>query len=208
MQSSVLSVEEARAASIDVIEDGRGAQAVHDLVTALRANRRTGSASTKTRGEVRGSTKKIYRQKGTGNARHGDRQAPIFVGGGVVFGPRPHDYRKKVSKSSRRLAFRAALSSRILGEDVTLVDDIAASDHKTQGFVEVIRQALGAEEPRSLLIIASAFDRNTVLASGNLPWVMLMSALEVNVEHLLTFDRIIITREALQTLAGRTTKSS
>ena len=102
MPAKTFSSDDAAAAQIRLADPNKGSQAVHDLVVAFRANRRTGSACTKTRGEVRGSTKKIYRQKGTGNARHGDKRAPIFVGGGVVFGPRPRDYSKKVPKSPEK----------------------------------------------------------------------------------------------------------
>ena len=91
MPAKTFSADDAASAQIKLAEPDKGDQAVHDLVTAYRANRRSGSANTKTRGEVRGNNRKMYRQKGTGNARHGTRKAPIFVGGGVVFGPRPRD---------------------------------------------------------------------------------------------------------------------
>lgn len=204
MPAAVLTADEARKAAIEVIEDGRGRQAVHDLVTALRANRRTGTACTKTRAEVSGNNKKIYRQKGTGRARHGDKRAPIFTGGGVVFGPRPHDYTKKVTKSTRRLAFRAALSARILEGAVVVVDALVPASPKTKEMARLVASAAG--EARSVLLVAGSFDRNTLLASRNLPNVLPMTAAEVNVEHLVTYQRILVTRDALTTLAGRTIK--
>ena len=106
MSAQTFTIEDAQAANLVLAGVEKGRQAVHDLVTAYRANRRTGSACTKTRGEVSGNNKKIFKQKGTGNARHGDKRAPIFVGGGVVFGPRPRDYSKKVPKTVRKLALR------------------------------------------------------------------------------------------------------
>ena len=109
MSAKSLTAEDAQAANLVLVGPDKGRQAVHDLVTAYRANRRSGTANTKTRGEVSGNNKKIYKQKGTGNARHGDKRAPIFVGGGVVFGPRPRDYSKKVPKTVRKLALRRAL---------------------------------------------------------------------------------------------------
>ena len=124
MPAKAFTAEDAQAANVVLAEADRGGQAVHDLVTAYRANRRSGSANTKTRGEVRGNNKKIYKQKGTGNARHGDKRAPIFVGGGVVFGPRPRDYSKKVPRGVRKLALR-----RVLGD---LVRD--ASIHSVESF--------------------------------------------------------------------------
>ena len=121
MSANTLTIEAANAAGLVTVGPEKGSQAVHDLVTAYRANRRTGSANTKTRGEVAGNNRKIYRQKGTGNARHGDHQSPIFVGGGVVFGPRPCDYSKKVNKSTRKLALRRVLGDIITGGKVVTV---------------------------------------------------------------------------------------
>ena len=99
MSANTFTLEAAAAANIQLVGSDKGSQAVHDLIVAYQANRRTGSANSKTRAEVSGNNKKIFRQKGTGNARHGDKRAPIFVGGGVVFGPRPCDYTKKVNKT-------------------------------------------------------------------------------------------------------------
>ena len=131
MSAKSLTVEDAQAANLVLVGPEKGRQAVHDLVTAYRANRRSGSANTKTRGEVRGNNKKIYKQKGTGNARHGDKRAPIFVGGGVVFGPRPRDYSKKVTKTVRKLALRRVLGVLIRGGKITVVDSFSVADAKT-----------------------------------------------------------------------------
>jgi len=204
MKATILTVEDARAAAIDVIEDGRGRQAVHDMVTAMRANRRTGSANTKTRGEVSGNNRKIYRQKGTGNARHGDKRAPIFVKGGVVFGPRPRDYSKKVNKSTRRLALRAALSARIIAGEISVVDEFSVASGKTRDCSALIASL--APEARKVLVVAAAFDEKTYLAARNIQNLLLMTAAEANVEHFVNHHRIVITRDALQTLAGRTNK--
>ena len=111
MSATVLTIAAAKEAKIDVIENGRGTQALHDVVVALRANRRSGSANTKTKAEVAYSGKKPWRQKGTGRARAGYASSPVWSGGGVVFGPKPRDYSKKVPKSVRRLALLKALSS-------------------------------------------------------------------------------------------------
>ena len=118
MSAKVLTKAGAKEAKIDLIEDGRGTQAVHDAIVAMRAARRSGSASTKTKAEVDLSGAKPWRQKGTGRARAGYKSSPIWRGGGVVFGPKPRDYSKKVGKSVRQLAFRKALSERINAGDV------------------------------------------------------------------------------------------
>src|SRR6478672_1066972 len=107
-----------------LIEDGKGTQAVHDTVVAYRAAQRMGTACTKNVGEVSGSNKKPWRQKGTGRARAGSFQSPLWRGGGVVFGPRPRDFGKKVSKNTRQLAFRKAFSERLKAGDVVVLEEV------------------------------------------------------------------------------------
>src|SRR3954467_1897545 len=134
MAAKVLTVEAAKAAKIEVIENGKYSQVVHDTVTALRANRRSGTASVKTKATVNGSGAKPWRQKGTGRARAGYKSSPIWRGGGVVFGPKPRDYSKKVSKTVRRLAFQKALTERINAGDVLTLDTFALKEAKTKSF--------------------------------------------------------------------------
>lgn len=201
MSANQLTIEAANAANIVTVGPEKGSQAVHDLVTAYRANRRTGSANTKTRAEVAGNNKKIYRQKGTGNARHGDHQSPIFVGGGVVFGPRPCDYSKKVNKSTRKLALRRVLGDIISGGKVVTVPSFSVEDGKTKSFVAAVA---GIAEGKKILIIAESFDDKTKLAGRNVADVQLMSAAEVNVEQLLDARKVVIVESALESIANRT----
>lgn len=202
MSVKQLSLEDAKSANITVISGSdKGNQAVHDLVTAYRANRRTGSANTKTRGEVRGTGKKMYRQKGTGNARHGDRKAPIFVGGGVVFGPRPRDYSKKVTKSTRKLALRKVLGEKIAAGEVSSVASFAVSEAKTKLFAAAVQELTPAKK---VLIIAKSFDEKTYLAGNNVQLVKLITADEVNIEQILHANAVIIVEDAFETLAKRT----
>src|ERR1035438_7114192 len=121
-----------------LVEDGRGTQAVHDAVTAYRAAQRSGTACTQNVGEVAGTNKKPWRQKGTGRARAGSFRSPLWAGGGVVFGPRPRDFAKKISKKTRALALRKALSERLKAGDVVVVDDLKLSSPKTKEFIGVI----------------------------------------------------------------------
>src|SRR6476660_4795690 len=107
-----------------IVEDGKGTQAVHDTVVAYRASQRLGTACTKNVGEVAGTNKKPWRQKGTGRARAGSFQSPLWRGGGVVFGPRPRDFGKKVSYKTKQLALRKSLSERLRAGDVVLVDEL------------------------------------------------------------------------------------
>ncbi len=201
MSARTLTQEDAKAANIVLEGPRKGSQAVHDLLTAYRANRRSGTANTKTRGEVSGTGKKIYRQKGTGNARHGDRQAPIFEGGGVVFGPRPRDYSKKVTKSTRKLALRRVLGDIITGGKVNVVDSFDVADGKTKSFIAALGSIAAAGK---VLVIAKSFDEKTYLAGRNVAWAQLVLVADVNIEQLLLANAVIITSDALETLAART----
>lgn len=201
MAGTVLTVTAAKKANFDVIEDRRGIQAVHEVVTAMRANRRCGSANTKTRGEVKATNKKPWRQKGTGRARAGRSSSPIWRGGGVVFGPRARSYAKQTNKSTKRLAFRKALSERILAGDVVVVPSFEVKDGKTKSFVTAVKDVV---EARKTLIIGLDFSESTFLSGRNVEKTLLMSAAEVNTENLLYFDKVVIVKDALEILATRT----
>src|SRR5260221_5535537 len=123
-----------------LVEGGRGTQAVHDTVVAYNAAQRMGTACTKNVGEVAGTNKKPWKQKGTGRARAGSFRSPLWRGGGVVFGPKPRDYTKKVSRNTRQLALRKALTERLKAGDVLVVDDLKIDSHKTKGFLAVLAQ--------------------------------------------------------------------
>lgn len=200
MSANTFTLEAAAAANIQVAGSDKGSQAVHDLIVAYQANRRTGSANTKTRGEVSGNNKK-FRQKGTGNARHGDKRAPIFVGGGVVFGPRPCDYSKKVNKSTRRLALRRVLGDLIAASRISTVAEFSVADGKTKSFIKAVKDLTDAKK---VLIVAASFDEATYLAGRNVQDVLLMTAAEVNIEQLMKADAVILVDNALETLASRT----
>ena len=196
-------MEEAAAAEISVVPASRGAQALHEVVTAYRANRRTGSANTKTRGEVAATNRKPWRQKGTGRSRAGRASSPIWRGGGVVFGPRPRDYGKSVNKLTRKLALRAALGGRIESGEVIAADDFSVGDGKTRSFLAQVR---AVAQTLKVLIVSQAFDEPTYLAARNVKPTLLMTADEVNVEQLLRYDKVVLTKSSLPILARRTEK--
>jgi large subunit ribosomal protein L4 len=200
MSATVLTIAAAKEAKIEVIENGRGTQALHDVVVALRANRRSGSANTKTKAEVAYSGKKPWRQKGTGRARAGYASSPVWSGGGVVFGPKPRDYSKKVPKTVKRLALLKALSSRILAGDVLVAEEIRVATPKTKDFVSFLKSQTEAVK---VLLISTKFDEVTYKAARNIQPVLLNTAAEVNTEQLLAFQKIIVTNEALAKLAER-----
>ncbi len=202
MSAKVLTADEAKKANIAIIENGKGTQAVHDVVTALRANRRTGSANSKTKAEVNLSGAKPWRQKGTGRARAGYKSSPIWRGGGVVFGPKPRDYSKKTPKSVKKLALRKALSARILAGDVLVVDAPAIPDGKTAKFLAYVKG--NAKDARNVLLVSPTFEETTFRAARNVGNVLLVNASDVNTEHLLRYDKILLTGDALAKLSERT----
>jgi large subunit ribosomal protein L4 len=201
MSATILTPEAAKKANIDIITNGKGTQAVHDVVVAMRANRRSGTASVKTKATVNLSGKKPWKQKGTGRARAGYASSPVWVGGGVVHGPHPRSYAKNTPRAVKKLAFRKALSARILSGDVLIVESFDIKDAKTKQFVATLVALHGGV--RRTLIISSKFTEQTLLAGRNVSNDLLMTAAEVNTENLLAFDKIIITNEALEALGQR-----
>ena len=186
-----------------VIENGRGTQAVHDTVVAYNAAQRSGTASTKNAGEVNGTNKKPWKQKGTGRARAGSFQSPLWRGGGVTFGPRPRDFRKKVSHGTRQLSLRKALSERLHAGDVLVVDDIKLITAKTKEFVGVL-SALNVEG--TALVVSHAADKNLKLASRNMAHVELTSSDDLNTYQVLRSDKLVFTKGAFEKVEARLTK--
>ena len=203
MSATVLTVEAAKLAKIDVIENGKYTQAVHDVVVAMRAARRSGTANTKSKADVNLSGAKPWRQKGTGRARAGYKSSPVWVGGGVAFGPKPRDYSKKVPKSVKRVALRKALSERIKAGDVLVVDSFAIQQPKTKQFLAALKTLTPETK---VLVIGTAFDENTYLAARNIQPAQLATSADVNTEQLLAYRKIVLTNDALSQLAARTTK--
>ena len=186
-----------------LVEDGKGTQAVHDAVTAYRAAQRSGTACTKNVGEVAGTNKKPWRQKGTGRARAGSFRSPLWAGGGVVFGPKPRDFAKKISKNTRSLALRKALSERLKAGDVVVVDDLKLGSPKTKEFVGVIS---ALELKGTTLVISSGIDKNLTLASRNLEKVALATSDSLNTYDVLRPDKLLFTKSAFEKVSDRLTQ--
>lgn len=201
MTPTILTAEAARTANIEiVVEEGKYQQAVFDHIIAIRAGRRSGSACTKTRGEVAGSNAKPWRQKGTGRARAGEKRSPIWRGGGVVFGPRPRDYSLKINRKVAKLALRRAFSERVNNGDVILVEGFNVASGKTKAFVDSLASIAPGGK---VLLIGSKFAPATLRAGRNVAGVQLKRASDVNTEHLLLFKKIIFTEDALPIFAQR-----
>lgn len=189
--------------SFPVIENGKGTQAVHDVVVAYQAAQRSGTASTKTVGEVAGSGKKQWRQKGTGRARTGGRASNIWRGGGVSHGPKPRDYRKTVTKGTRQLALRKAMSERLKLEDVIVVDDIQLDAPKTKQFLGVLA-ALGLDPAKNTIqVVIDGENANTALAARNIARVSLTTGETLNTYDVLRSDKLVFTKAAFEKVSER-----
>jgi len=184
----------------EVVADGRGTQAVHDTVTAFRAGLRSGTACTKTPGEVAGSNKKPWRQKGTGRARAGSVRSPLWRGGGVTFGPKPRDFSKKVNKKVSQLALRKALSERLKAGDVIVVDAVNLATSKTREFAGVLKN-LGLDG--TSLFVVAGMEKNFDLASRNMPTVGVATGKNVNTYDLLRYDKLVFTKDAFAQMEAR-----
>ncbi|MCF7790950.1 MAG: 50S ribosomal protein L4 [Victivallales bacterium] len=182
------------------IELEKGEQAVHDVVTAFRAALRSGTASAKTRSEIKATGAKPYRQKGTGRARQGSSKSPILVGGGVAFGPKPRTYYKKINKKVRKLALKRAFSEKVKDENVHIVDQIDSPDYKTKNAAELLKKL---KLNRKTLIVVKDYSDNTLMATGNLENVLLMKAASVNVYQLLNNNNILFSEDAIKDFVER-----
>jgi len=168
----------------------------YDVVKMQLANRRKGSASTKSRNEVRGGGRKPYRQKGTGRARAGSIRSPLWRGGGVIFGPKPKDFGYKVTKKVRKTALRSVLTQKFKDGKLLVVDDLGIDEIKTRKFVEVMN-SLGFTQ--ALVIIAEP-DRNLSLSARNVPGVKVMPAVGLNVYDVLRYDTLVIKKDAVDVI--------
>ncbi len=201
MQLSVYDVKGEIVEDIDVREDVFAVPfnepVVHQAMVRQLANKRQGSASTKNRGEVAGSTRKLYRQKHTGRARRGDIRSPLLRGGGVVFGPCPRCYRQSMPKKMRRLALRCVLSSKVREGQMKVVDDLRLETPKTREMADIL-SALGADS--SALIITAQSDPNVVKASRNLAGIRVLPSSLLNVLDLVSHKTLLATIPAVRNI--------
>jgi large subunit ribosomal protein L4 len=200
----VYSIEGAQTGELEVSADvfgGEPNQAVlHQVVVAELAARRQGTASTKTRGEVAGSTRKLWRQKGTGRARVGDRRSPHRVHGGVAMGPRPRSHRQRVSRSVKAEGVRSALSAQVRAGYLTIVEQLELPEAKTRALKAVL-DSLGATG-RALLVIAEPSE--TIWRCGrNIPGLSIRAASDITAWDVLTARKVVITKDAIPALEAR-----
>lgn len=184
----------------ELLSPKRGQQALMQAVVTIRANQRSGTHSTKTKGEVAGSGKKPWRQKGTGRARAGYKQSPIWRGGGVVFGPKPRSYAKDITRKTAKLALRRALTDKITAEQVTVVERFELGGPKTKAFVAVLK---GLKVDTRVLLVLDQIQPDVAKASRNVPGVEVVTAANLNSLQMLRYPRIIFSKPGLQQLQAR-----
>lgn len=207
MEASVLSIEGtdtgrtvSLATSIFELEAPND-HAIYQDVRLILANKRQGTHKAKERGEIKGTNKKPYRQKGTGSARRGDRKSPLLVGGGRIFGPRPRNYGFKLNKKARDVARKGALTYKAREEKVTVVEDFEFEVPKTKKFLNILEKLnLGGE--KTLLVLPEQ-DNNVYLAGRNLPKVKVTTAGDLNTYDILHADTLLLTEQAANAINER-----
>jgi len=185
---------------LPVFEGDKGLQAVKEVIVAINANNRQGTHSTKTRGEVRGGGKKPWRQKGTGRARAGSIRSPLWSGGGVVFGPKPRDYSKKINGKVKSLAFSRALFDRATAGELAVIEQFDAKLKKTKG----VDQVVGRIAPKGrVLLVDAPFTAEASRAARNIARVTLQEAAKLNTHDLAQYAKIIVSTKALEAILAR-----
>jgi large subunit ribosomal protein L4 len=172
---------------------------LHEVVKMQLAKRRAGSAAVKNRSDIRGSSRKLFRQKGTGRARRGNIKSPLLRGGGVAFGPHPKDWGFKVPKKVRRLALKMALSAKLQEARVTILDQISLASIKTKEFAAILAEL----DIDNALIVTSARDEKLELSSRNVPGVKILRTEGLNVYDILKYHQLVLLEPSIKQIEGR-----
>jgi len=178
----------------------KGTQAVHDVVVAYQNKQRSGTASSLRKGEVAGSNKKPWRQKGTGRARAGFRQSPVWRGGGVAFGPHPRSYETKINKKVTQLAFRRMLSEKVVAGQIKVVEELTVAEPKTKLFAGLMK-ALAVKAP--VIFVMNKTDEKVIRAARNIPLVEVVSADKVNVYQMVRYPMVVVDKDGMEKMKAR-----
>lgn len=204
---SILKIYDAKGSAVGELEMpesllclDKGEQAVHDVVVAHLAACRAGTASSLSKGEVAGSNRKPWRQKGTGRARAGVRQSPVWRGGGIAFGPKPRDYRLKIGRKVAQLAFRRALSEKLKAGEVRVVDSLALAEAKTKQLAAVLK---ALDLGKGALLVVEKMEETLKRAARNIRSIELAQASDVGVYQLLRYPVVVATRGAMDVMKTR-----
>jgi len=186
--------------NLPTFDGDKGLQAVKEVIVAINANNRQGTHSTKTRGEVRGGGKKPWRQKGTGRARAGSIRSPLWVGGGVVFGPKPRDYSKKINAKVKALAFSRALFDRAQAGELAVIEAFEVKEPKTKLANVVVNRIAPVGR---VLLVDAPFSAAATRAIRNIDRVSLQEAAKLNTLDLANYKQIVVSSKALETIIAR-----
>jgi len=196
---------------IDTVEldgkvfDGKvNKELLYQVITAYLANKRKGTHSTKTSGEVSGGGSKPWRQKGTGRARAGSNRSSIWRGGGIVFGPKPRDYSVNIPKKMKRLALKSSLNAKLQDDELVLLEELEAEEPRTSVFAGILKN-LGLEKTKSLFIL-NGITENVKLSSRNIPKVFIANSKDVTAYDVLNCKKVIITKSGLDDIVKRVKK--
>ena len=170
---------------------------LYDAITLARNSQRQGTHSTKTRSEVSGGGRKPWRQKGTGHARQGSTRSPQWPGGGIVFGPKPRTYNKKMNKKERVLALKSALSYKVQDKEIIVLDNLNIETNKTKDMLKIL-EAIKAE--KKVLIVVSELTDNVILSTRNIPNVVLLQNSEISTFDIIAADTLVITEDAVKAI--------
>ena len=196
--------EEKEFSAFPIFEDDKGTAALRQVVIAQQANKRQGNSSTKTRAEVSGSGKKIFRQKGMGRARQGTRRVPHQRHGGIAHGPKPRDYSQKINSKMKALAFRRALFERAAEGGLSVIEAFEVKEPKTKLFYQVLTSIL--PNHRKVLIIDDSFEENTALAARNIEGISLTVASNLSSLDIVRYRQIIVSTKGIETIIARANK--
>ena len=205
MKLKVFSVDGLKAqekifSKLPVLETNKGKQALRDFIIAYQSNQRQGNACTKTRSSASGGNRKPWKQKGTGMARHGSRRSPIWVGGGVAFGPKPRSFSKKITQKVKALAFKRALINRILDKDIDLIESLHVDKPKTKIFNKII---FNIYPKGKILIVDKKLQNNICLASKNISRISICDYSSLNAWELIRFKKILFSEQAFQCILNK-----
>ena len=185
--------------------DGKISEAlIHQAVVTYLANQRKGLASTKTRGEVRGGGKKPWRQKGTGRARVGSIRSPIWRGGGVTFGPKPHSFHKDLPQKMKTMALKSALNAKLRDKEILILSDLEITSHKTKDFSKIVKSL--KLDGVKMRVVVGKLESNLKLATGNMKKVLLAKASDVHATEVIDCKRLVLTKDALRDVEKRIKK--
>ncbi len=205
MEANVVNIKKENVGTVNLNENVFNTEVkehtIWEVIKWQLASRRAGTASTKTRAEVRGSRRKILPQKGTGNARHGDRKANIFVGGGVVHGPHPRDYYYALPKKVRKKALKGVLSMKLKDGELTVIEDFTFDEPKTKKAVEVLKN-FGLDKSKVLLVLSEK-DNNVMKSFRNIPKAKVLLVEGLNTYDILNADHVLVTKSAVEKINER-----